>query len=115
MDDCLFCKIVKGEIPSTKVFENKHIFAFKDINPQAENHLLFIHKEHTKNVHEMARDNIHSLGRLFHAISEYTENESNLYKNGYRVVSNIGESAGQTVFHAHIHVLADTSLGSFGK
>lgn len=110
--DCLFCKIVKGEIPSKKVYEDEKVIAFFDIHPQAKTHLLFIHKNHTKDINAMA-DDAKSIGEIFHAIKVYTE-EKNLDQSGFRVVTNLGKNGGQTVHHTHFHVLAGEPLGPFG-
>ena len=110
MKDCLFCKIIRGEIPSTKVFENEKVLGFKDIQPCAKIHNLFIHKEHTTNLKEMPSS---QLVDLFEAIKEWSETSESL-RDGFRVVSNVGEYAGQTVFHTHFHVLGGELLGDFG-
>lgn len=113
MNDCLFCKIIKGEIPAQKVFENENVLAFADIHPHAKNHFIFIHKKHTANINEMSADP-RSIGEIFQSISEYT-NGCDLSKNGFRVVTNTGPDAGQSVFHTHFHVLGGESLGRFGR
>jgi len=110
MDDCLFCKMVAGEIPCEKVFESDKVLGFKDIYPQARTHLLFIHKEHTSNVNQMNGD---QLASIFDAIKSHTE--EGLVEAGFRVVTNFGANAGQTVFHTHFHVLGGEKLGGFGS
>lgn len=114
MSDCLFCKIINQEIPSEKVYENEYIYAFKDIYPQASEHYLFISKKHTENVNELVND-VGELQHIFAAIKDFTENHSNLAKDGFRVVTNHGKHGCQTVFHTHFHVLGGEQLGSFGK
>ncbi len=111
--DCLFCKILKGDIPSTKVYEKGNVTGFVDIFPQAKIHLLFIHKNHTTNINEMSLDP-KSVGEVFEAISEYTQAQR-LDQGGFRVVTNHGKDAGQTVFHTHFHVLSGEKLGHFGS
>ncbi len=111
MSECLFCKIVKGEIKANKVFENDSVCAFEDINPQAKVHLLFINKQHTCNVNEM---NEAEIGQVFKAIAEFTTS-NNLSKSGFRVVTNTGPDACQSVFHAHFHVLGGEQLAGFGS
>jgi len=111
--DCLFCKIINGAIPSKKVFENDHVYAFEDIYPQAKVHLLFLHKQHTANVIEMAENPQH-IAEVFKGISEYTATLP-LSKSGFRVVTNLGPDAGQTVFHTHFHVVGGEPLGHFGR
>lgn len=114
MSDCIFCKIVKGEIPSTKIFENETVIGFKDLRPQAAIHQLFIHKDHTKDINDLAKNDPQELSDIFNAIRTYTQAEG-LDKNGFRVVTNLGPFAGQTVFHTHFHVLAGEPLGHFGS
>ncbi|WP_408097577.1 histidine triad nucleotide-binding protein [Peredibacter sp. HCB2-198] len=114
MSDCIFCKIVKGEIPSTKIFENETVIGFKDLRPQAKIHQLFIHKSHTKDINDLAKNDPKELSDVFNAIRTYTINEG-LVKDGFRVVTNLGPNAGQTVFHTHFHVLAGEPLGHFGS
>lgn len=113
MDNCIFCKIAKGEIPSKKVFENENVYAFQDLYPQAKIHLLFIHKKHTSHINQMS-DDPSTIGDVFKAISSYTHQEG-LDREGFRVVTNLGPNAGQTVFHTHFHVLAGEKLGHFGS
>jgi histidine triad (HIT) family protein len=110
---CLFCNIGNGLIPSQKVFENQHVFGFVDIHPQAKTHLLFVHKKHTANINEMSGDP-ETLVQVFQAIAEYTKG-NDLSKNGYRVLTNQGTDAGQTVFHTHFHILGGEALGHFGR
>jgi histidine triad (HIT) family protein len=109
--DCLFCKIMQGQIPSTKVYEDDNVFGFLDIQPMAKTHILFIHKKHTENVNGLST--IH-VGQVFTGIKKFTAG-SELEKNGFRIVTNTGAHAGQTVFHAHFHVLGGEPLGRFGK
>ena len=113
MSDCLFCKIVSGDIPSSKVYEDDNVFAFNDISPMAKNHWLFIHKEHTKNADEMANENPEHLLDIFKAISVVTSDHG-VVENGYSVITNCGPDAGQTVFHTHFHVLSGEKLAGFG-
>lgn len=112
--DCIFCKIVEGKIPSTKVFENSQVIAFKDLQPHATIHQLFIHKKHTRDINDLADNDPEQLKDIFQAMSEYSKAEG-LDAKGYRVVTNLGRHAGQTVFHTHFHFLAGESLGRFGK
>lgn len=113
MSECLFCKIIKGEIPSTKVFENETVFGFKDINPMAKDHYLFIHKKHTSNFIEQVESDSNQILEIYQAITKFSK-EINLNKNGLRVVTNLGEDGGQTVFHTHFHVLGGEKLRGFG-
>ena len=111
--NCLFCKIAKGEISAQKVFENEHVFGFVDIHPQAKIHLLFVHKKHTANINEMSGDP-EAIAQMFQGIAEYTKGHE-LSKNGYRIVTNQGPDAGQTVFHTHFHIVGGEALGHFGR
>ena len=108
MENCLFCKIIKGEIPSTKVYEDEKILAFRDIAPQAPTHILVIPKEHIGGVDELGENNSAVVSHIFVKIAEIAKNEG--LTNGYRVVSNIGEDGGQTVRHLHFHILGGEKL-----
>ena len=112
--DCLFCKIVAGVIPSTKVFENDKVFAFKDLHPSAKNHYLFVHKNHTRDMNDLILTEPGQMAEIFSAIREVTVLEG-LDQQGFRVVTNMGPNAGQTVFHTHFHVLAGEILRGFGR
>jgi histidine triad (HIT) family protein len=114
MSDCIFCKLVDGKIPSSKIYEDDHVVGFKDLKPEADIHQLFIHKKHTKDINEMVKDDPAQLAHLFNAIRLYTEKER-LNESGFRVVTNLGRNAGQTVFHTHLHVLGGEPLGTFGS
>ncbi|MCD7793091.1 MAG: histidine triad nucleotide-binding protein [Oscillospiraceae bacterium] len=109
MTDCLFCKIIAGEIPLTKVFENDAVFAFRDINPQAPVHILVIPKEHIGSCIDVNAGNSAAVAACFEAISEIAKQEG--LDNGFRVISNCGADAGQTVPHLHFHILAGTQMG----
>ncbi len=106
--DCLFCKIISGEIPSTKVYEDDKILAFRDINPMAPTHILVIPKEHIGGVDELNADNSAVVAHIFAKIAEIAKNEG--LTNGFRVVSNVGEDGGQTVRHLHFHILGGKKL-----
>ena len=108
MENCLFCKIANGEIPSTKVYEDEKILAFRDINPQAKTHILVIPKEHIGGVDELSESSSAVVAHIFAVIAEIARKEGLV--NGYRVVSNIGEDGGQTVRHLHFHILGGEKL-----
>ena len=108
MNDCLFCKIVKGEIPSTKIYENEWVYAFLDIDPQAPFHAIVIPKEHIKSAAEISGENSFLVAKVFEAIAEIAKQEN--LQNGFRVVNNCGEDGGQTVGHIHFHLLARRNL-----
>ena len=106
--DCLFCKIVAGDIPSTKVYEDEQILAFRDIAPAAPVHVLFIPKVHIAGVREITADNAAVVAHIFSVIPKIAAAEN--LSGGYRVVSNCGADAGQTVFHLHFHILGGKPL-----
>lgn len=112
--DCIFCKIIEGTIPSTKIFENDKVLAFKDLQPHASIHYLFVHKNHTSDVNDIAATDPAQFADIFSAIKEVTEKEK-LVERGFRVVTNVGPHAGQTVFHTHFHVLGGEQLRGFGR
>lgn len=105
---CLFCKIIAGEIPSTKVYEDDQVLAFRDINPQAPTHILVIPKEHIGSVAEVNESNAQVVAHIFEVIPGIAAAEG--LNNGYRVVSNCGPDAGQTVPHLHFHILGGKEL-----
>ena len=108
MSDCLFCKIVSGKIPSTKIYEDEYVYAFCDIDPKATFHAIVIPKEHISSADEINVENSALIGKVFEAIAKISKQE-NLEK-GYRVVNNCGEDGGQTVHHIHFHLLARRNL-----
>ena len=103
MSDCLFCKIIKGDIPSTKVYEDDVVYAFRDINPQAPTHILVIPKAHISSVNDVNIVNSVVVARIFEVIPQIAAQEG--LTGGYRVVSNCGADAGQTVHHLQFHIL----------
>ena len=111
MSDCLFCKIIAGEIPSQKVYEDEKCFAFKDISPLAPTHFLVVPKEHFASAAEVTEGNAALVGHIYAVIAKLAKEMG--FADGYRVVTNVGELAGQTVHHIHFHVLAGKQLGSF--
>lgn len=108
MDGCIFCKIAAGEIPSTKVYEDEQILAFRDIAPQAPTHILVIPKTHIPSVAAITGENSTLVAHIFEVIARVAEAEG--LANGYRVVSNCGPDAGQTVHHLHFHILGGREL-----
>ena len=106
--DCLFCKIIKGDIPSTKVYEDELVYAFRDINPQAPTHVLVIPKAHIDSVNGITEENSAVVAHIFEVIPKNAAAEG--LTGGYRVVSNCGADAGQTVFHLHFHILGGKTL-----
>ena len=108
MENCLFCKIVAGIIPSTKVYEDDLVLAFRDIAPQAPTHILVIPKAHIGSVAEVTPANSQVVAHIFEVIPAIAAKEG--LTNGYRVVSNCGADAGQTVHHLHFHILGGKQL-----
>ena len=104
MSDCLFCKIVAGEIPSTKIYEDESVYAFADIAPQAPFHAIIVPKEHITSAAEITADNSHLIAKIFEAVAKIAEQEK--LQDGFRVVNNCGKDGGQTVGHIHFHLLA---------
>lgn len=108
MSECLFCKIVRGEIPSKKVYEDERVLAFQDVNPTAPVHILVIPKEHVTSLADLKDEQLELIGYL-HGIMRNLAKEQGLL-NGYRVVNNCGEDGGQTVKHLHFHLLGGKKL-----
>ena len=106
--DCLFCKIINGDIPSSKVYENDSVLAFKDINPNAKVHVLVIPKKHIDSINCVDSDNISIVAEVINAIPIVAK-ECGL-ENGYRVITNVGEDGGQSVKHLHFHILGGEKL-----
>ena len=109
MNDCLFCKIIAGEIPSAKVYEDEKVYAFRDINPQAPVHVLVVPKEHLASANEIAPENAGCVSACFEAIPKIAAAEG--LADGYRVINNCGAAAGQTVMHLHFHLIGGRELG----
>ena len=103
--DCLFCKIIKGEVPSDKVYEDEFVYAFRDINPAAPVHVLIVPKQHIASSLEVDAENSAAIAKVFEAAAKIAR-QLGLEQDGYRIVNNCGEKAGQTVFHIHFHLLA---------
>ena len=110
-ENCIFCKIVKGEIPSQKVYEDDKVLAFKDINPVTPIHILIIPKKHIDNVLQLKEEDSIILSDIFQSIKKIAK-ELNIEKDGFRIISNCGKDAGQEVMHLHFHLLAGQKLGN---
>ncbi len=108
MENCLFCKIVNGEIPSAKVYEDELVYAFRDINPQAPVHVLAIPKKHVSSISESGNLSDQEISACFRAIRLIAEQEK--LENGYRVISNCGPDACQSVPHLHFHILGGRKM-----
>ena len=111
MNDCVFCMIIAGEIPSKKLYEDELCLAFYDIAPLAPQHFLVIPKEHLTGANRINEENAAVVGHIFAVITKLTAVLG--FSDGYRVVTNCGDDAGQTVKHLHFHVLGGKQLGSF--
>lgn len=108
MNDCLFCKIIAGEIPSTKVYEDEICYAFNDISPMAPTHILIIPKEHFKDISEINETNSSIVAHIFEVANKLAKEKG--LDGGYRIVTNCGADAGQSVFHLHFHLLGGDKL-----
>lgn len=109
MENCLFCKMVAGDIPADIVYENDDVLAFRDINPQAPVHILIIPKQHIAMINNVAEEDAALMGKLFLAARHIAKAEG-VADEGYRTVMNCGAAAGQSVFHVHLHLLAGRAL-----
>jgi histidine triad (HIT) family protein len=113
MDDCIFCKIVGGQIPSKRVMEDEHLIAFRDIQPAAPVHVLVVPRRHVASLAQLAEGDVELAGRLLRAAAEVARQEG-IEESGYRVVANTGAHGGQTVDHLHLHVLGGRQLTGHG-
>lgn len=107
---CLFCRIIAGEIPSSKVFEDADLFAFNDVNPQAPLHVLIVPKKHIATTNDLTAEDEALVGKLVRRAAAIAK-EKGLDQRGYRTLLNCNAEAGQTVFHIHLHLLAGRHLG----
>ena len=110
MEDCVFCKIIKGEIPSEKVYEDEEVIAFKDIQPAAPIHILVIPKKHITSLAHLEKEDEVIIGKIYGVINKIAD-EKGFKDNGYRVIVNCGKDGGQEVMHLHFHLLAGRQLG----
>jgi histidine triad (HIT) family protein len=108
MNDCLFCRIISGEIPSKKVYEDEHTFAFEDISPKAPTHVLIVPKKHISGLKEAGAEDAEIVGRCHLVAAEIARQRG--IEDGYRTVLNVGPGAGQSVFHLHVHLLGGRDL-----
>lgn len=109
MEDCIFCKIVEGNIPCDKVYEDEYVLSFKDINPEAPVHVLIIPKKHIANLNELKEEDMHIISHIYNAVKVIAK-KLEVDQSGYRIVTNCGEHGGQTVGHIHFHLLGGRSL-----
>jgi histidine triad (HIT) family protein len=108
MTDCLFCRIVSGEIPSKKVYEDEQVYAFEDINPQGPTHVLVVPKKHIRGLKEASAEDAELIGQCQLAAAKIAREHS--IEDGYRTVLNVGPRAGQSVFHLHVHLIGGRTL-----
>lgn len=108
MPDCLFCKIIAGQIPSAKVYEDELVYAFRDINPQAKTHVLIVPKAHIASCVDINGENSYVVAHIFEVIPKIAESEG--LKNGFRVITNCGPDACQSVKHLHFHILGGEQM-----
>lgn len=111
MQDCIFCKIIKREIPSTIVYEDEDVLAFRDIHPVTPVHVLVIPKKHIRSLVELTEEDEAIVGKIYTVINKIAKQEGILEK-GFRVIVNCGEDGGQEVEHLHFHILGGTKLGT---
>ena len=107
---CLFCQIAERHLPAKIVYEDEHVFAFNDINPQAPVHVLICPKKHIPTLNDVRAEDHPTLGRLFETAARIAR-ESGVHERGYRTVFNVNKEAGQTVYHLHLHVIGGRVLG----
>jgi histidine triad (HIT) family protein len=107
--NCLFCRIISGEIPTKKVHEDQHVFAFEDIDPKAPTHVLIVPKKHFAGLKEAQAADAEVIGRCHLAAAQIARSRN--IENGYRTVVNVGPGAGQSVFHLHVHLIGGRALG----
>ncbi len=110
MADCLFCKIIEGQIPSAKVYEDEDLLGFKDIAPQAPVHILFIPKKHFASLDDLPAQQSAVMSKIFTALTQVAR-EQGLSKDGYRALINVGKHGGQVVHHLHVHLIGGRHLG----
>ena len=111
MEDCIFCKIINGDIPSEKVYEDESVLAFKDIHPAAPIHVLVIPKKHIKSLLEVTKEDSEVISHIYEVINKIAK-YMNIEEDGFRVIVNCGKDAGQEVMHLHFHLLAGKKLGT---
>ena len=112
-DDCIFCKIIQGEIPSVKVYEDEIVTAFNDINPVAPTHILVVPKKHIPWVNDLNEDDEVTVGHLF-TVARKLAGEAGISESGYRLIINNGPDGGQIIYHLHLHLLGGRKMGSLG-
>ena len=110
MIDCVFCKIIAGEIPSQRVYEDEYVYAFRDVSPQAPVHILVVPREHVESAAGLTPENSYLAAKCFETIAKLAKDEE--LNNGFRAITNVGADGGQTVPHLHFHLLGGKCLGA---
>lgn len=113
MTDCIFCKIISGDIPSTNIYKDEQATAFRDINPAAPTHILIVPNKHIDSTNFLIADDEQLIGHLFTVAKELASKEG-VAESGYRLVMNANQDGGQTVFHIHLHLLGGRQMKGFG-
>jgi len=113
-ENCIFCKIAAGQIPATIVYQDENVVAFRDLHPQAKDHILLIPRQHIISMAELTQEHGPVLADIYLA-AQTIARQLGIDKSGYRIVTNVGPDSGQTVFHLHFHLLGGEQLGLFGK
>ena len=113
-ENCLFCKIAAGQIPATIVYQDENVVAYRDLHPQAEDHILLIPREHIVSMAELTKEHGPLLANIYIAAQKVAR-QLGIEQSGYRIVTNVGRDSGQTVFHLHFHLLGGEPLGLFGR
>lgn len=112
--NCIFCKIAAGQIPATLIFQDEDVVAFRDLHPQAKDHILLIPRQHIVSMAELTKEHGPLLASMYIA-AQTIARQIGIEQSGYRVVTNVGPDSGQSVFHLHFHLLGGEQLGLFGK
>jgi histidine triad (HIT) family protein len=112
-NDCIFCKIIRGEIPSTRIYKDETVTAFRDINPVAPTHILIIPNKHIASVNEVDPGDETTVGHLF-SVGKQLAKDAGIDETGYRLITNTGPDSGQVVYHLHVHLLGGRKMGFLG-
>ena len=111
--DCIFCKIIKGDVPTEKIYEDENVVAFNDISPKSPTHILVVPKKHVASLNDLKPDDMNMLVQVFGAIKTIAA-KAGVADDGYRVIVNTNRASGQEVFHIHFHIMGGRQLGSMG-
>jgi len=111
--DCIFCKIIKGDIPTDKLYEDEYVVAFNDINPKSPTHILVVPKKHIATLNDVGPDDMSVIPQIFSAIQKIATKHG-VAEDGYRVIVNTNKASGQEVFHIHFHIMGGRQLGGMG-